>query len=49
MLQIAVCDNDKKGLGLIRESWKELLPEEEPVFTYYDTGRELVSAGSSVH
>ena len=42
MLQIAVCDNDKKGLGLIRESWKELLPEEEPVFTYYDTGRELL-------
>ena len=43
MLQIAVCDNDKKGLGLIRESWKELLPEEEePVFTYYETGRELL-------
>ena len=23
MLQIAVCDNDKKGLGLIRESWTD--------------------------
>ncbi len=43
MLQIAVCDIDKKGLSLVREIWENQLPDtEEAIFTYYGTGRELL-------